>query len=94
MEKTNNMTPAEKRQMVLESIDFFTKQRNIALFKIHAAKKETKVAAQNLKDAKNKASFFKDRIVGEVLNNQTVLTEEDKKRFIARQEESDEDKEI
>jgi hypothetical protein len=83
------MTPDEKRRTVLESIDFFTKQRNIALFQVHAAKKEMKMALKNLKESKQKTAFFSNRIIDEVFKNQSVLTEADKKRFIIKREESD-----
>lgn len=76
----------EKRQIVLDTLGFLVKERNIALFELSAAK-AARIAAQKAEqDARNKSRFLKRRLINEIDRNLDLLNPEDKERLIGEEE--------
>lgn len=80
--KENEEIKEAKREIVLDSINFFRVERNKELFRINAAKLKRKEAVREEKEAIKKSRLLKKRMFDEVTRNLDILKKEDTDGFI------------
>lgn len=70
-----------KRKMVLDSLGFYVKERNIAAFKLSAARLKRQLAQDEESEAAKSLLKLNERLMVEFENNLHLLKDEDKKQF-------------
>lgn len=73
----NNNNLEERREIVIDSINFYKKERNKALFQINSAQLKKKQALKDEHLALKRSRALKLKLSNEVKNNLDILSNED-----------------
>lgn len=67
----------QKRQIVLDSINFYKTERNKALFQVNSAKTKMRLAKEEQNLALNRAKMLKKKMLGEINGNLDIFKKGD-----------------